>query len=293
MTVATKASFSRTVCAAIHAEWLARAARATSVRALEHDWALVHEAALATAAADRAWELVRCGVPPVAHLADRTRSGRRRMSDCCFMSLVGRKEHQTVFEAIGFRLEEERPDGTVYMIDEQASYANDSDLRALAGKGIPFHAENGPGGEYGDGRYACDGRRVVQVNCMHGGEPAVEIGEDGEPDADQMHAVHDYYSVLAAAKKAMVEGLPPGRRWKSADEILKGMDPALFREQRRSLRWIIEDAGRNITRPISAADVDLLDGLESMLDDVADYAHDVLGLDCLLEEPSPAEPEGG
>ena len=70
------------------------------------------------------------------------------MSDCCWMSAVCRQEHQTVFEAIGFRLEEERPDGTVCMIDEQASYANDSDLRALAGKGIPFHAENGPGGEY-------------------------------------------------------------------------------------------------------------------------------------------------
>ena len=293
MTVATKASFSRTVCAAIHAEWLARAARAKSVRALGHDWALVHEAALATAAADRTWELVRCGVPPVAHLADHTRSGRRGMSDCCYMSLVGRREHQAVFEGMGFRLEEERPDGTVYMIDEQAGYANDSDLRGLAGKEIPFYAENGPGGEYGDGRYACDGHRVVQVDCMHGGEPAVEVGEDGEPDADQMHAVHDYYSVLAAAKAALGVKHPSVRRWKSADEILKAMDPALFREQREALIRFASDVGEGNTAPLSAAQVEKLDGIINFLDEIADYAHDVLGMDCLLEEPSEPEPEGG
>jgi hypothetical protein len=122
------------------------------------------------------------------------------------MSLACRREHRAVFEAIGFHVEEERDDGTVYMVDEQANYANDGDLRALAGKGIPFHAENGPGGEYGDGRYACDGRRVVQIECIQGGGPAVEVGEDGEPDADQLHDVHEYYRVLAAAKKAIVGG---------------------------------------------------------------------------------------
>jgi hypothetical protein len=209
------------------------------------------------------------------------------------MSLVCRKEHQTVFEAIGFRLEEKRPDGTVHMIDEQANYANDSDLRGLAGEGIPFHAENGPGGEYGDGRYACDGKRIVQVVCIQGGGPAVEVGEDGEPDSDQMHRVHDYFEVLAAAKRAIVEGLPPGRRWTSADEILRGMDSGLFREQRRLLGRLIEDARHGIAGPINAADADLLDGLDGMLDDVADFAHDVLGLDCLLEEPSQPEPERG
>jgi hypothetical protein len=128
------------------------------------------------------------------------------VSDCCWISVTCRKEHRTVFEGMGFHVEEERDDGTVYMIDEQANYANDSDLRALAGRGIPFLAENGPGGEYGDGRYACDGQRVVQVDCIQGAGPAVEVGEDGEPDADQLHAVHDYHAVLAAAKKAVVGG---------------------------------------------------------------------------------------
>ncbi|MBI5486486.1 MAG: hypothetical protein HY905_04060 [Deltaproteobacteria bacterium] len=214
------------------------------------------------------------------------------MSDCCFMGLVCRKEHRADFEEMGFRLEEERPDGSVYMIDEQAGYANDSDLRGLAGKGIPFHAENGPGGEYGDGRYACDGHRVVQVDCIQGAGPAVEVGEDGEPDADQMHTVHDYYEVLAAAKQAMVEGLPPGRRWKSADEILKAMDPALFREQREALIRLAGEAGEGIAAPLRAAQVEKLDGLINLLDALADYAHDALGMDCLLEEPDQPD-EGG
>ena len=216
-----------------------------------------------------------------------------RVSDACCMTLICREEHRTVFEEFGFRLEEERDDGTVYMVDEQANYANDGELRALAGKGIPFHAENGPAGEYGEGRYACDGARVVQVDCLQGGSPVVEVGEDGVPDADQLHAVHDYYAMLAGAKKAAL-GVkhPPVRRWKSADELLKAMAPALFREQRQFLGRMIDDARRSITGPISAADVDLLDGLDNLLADLADFAHDTLGMDCLLEEPEQELREG-
>jgi len=215
------------------------------------------------------------------------------MSDCCYMSLVCRGEHLQVFEDMGFRVEEERADGTVYMIDEQANFANDSDLRGLEGRGIPFHAENGPGGEYGDGRYACDGERVEQVDCIHGGElPAVEVGEDGEPDADQLYVVHEYYGVLAAAKKAIGEASPPGRRWKSADEILKGMDPARFRDQRRLLLALVQRGKSGSSDELTAADADQLDGLESLLDDLADFAHDVLGMDCLIEDPE-HQVEGG
>jgi hypothetical protein len=206
------------------------------------------------------------------------------MGDYCWMSLECRKEHQAVFEEIGFRLEEERSDGSIYMIDEQANYANDGDLRGLAGRGIPFHASNGPGGEYGDGHYACDGRRVVQVDCVQGGLPAVEVGEGGKLDADQMRRVLDYYEVLMAAKKAIVEGLPPGRRWKSADEILQAMDPTLFREQRRLLLTLIHRGQSGSCDELTAADADQLDGLESLLDELADYSNDVLGMDCLLEE---------
>jgi hypothetical protein len=173
------------------------------------------------------------------------------------------------------------------------NYAGDSEMRELAAKGIPFHASHGGGYEYGDGSYACDGRHLVHVDCLHGGGlPAVEVNDAGSPNADQMHLVHEFGEVLAAAKRAIAAGLPPGLRWKSADEILKVMDPALFREQRWLLGRLVGDARRSRTGPIDAADVDLLDGLKSMLDDIADYSHDVLGMDCLLRERE-QQAEGG
>jgi hypothetical protein len=210
------------------------------------------------------------------------------------MKVTCRPEHRAVFEAVGF--DDEEPSeltGAVTLVDESANYANDSELREIARRGIPFIAKHANGDEYGAGFYVSDGRRLVEVECLHGGDlPAVEIGDDGEPDGDQMHGVHGFHEVLAAAKKAIAEGLPPGRQWKSADEILKGMDPTLFREQRRRLLALIEDARRSITGPISAADVDLLDGLDNLLSDLADFGHDVLGMDCLLEEPE-QQAEGG
>ena len=60
--------FLRAVWVAVHAEWVARAWRARSVRSLDRDAALVREAALATSVADRAWEVVRCAVPPTCCL---------------------------------------------------------------------------------------------------------------------------------------------------------------------------------------------------------------------------------
>jgi hypothetical protein len=74
------------------------------------------------------------------------------------------------------------------------------------------------------------------------------------------------------------------------------MDPALFREQRRWLLATVQairdgtltDAGGLHWKSAG----DLLDGLDSMLDDLADFSHDVLGMDCLLEEAEPTG-EGG
>ena len=214
------------------------------------------------------------------------------MGDRCGMTLCCREEHRGILEEIGFHVVESGADG-LHMEAAEMNYGGDSEMRELAAKGIPFYSVHAAGAEYGDGRFACDGRSLIHVDCLHGGgPPAVEVDEHGDPDPDQLRLVSDYYAVLAAAKKAIAEGRPPGYRWKSADEILKGMDPALFREQRRRLGQLIEDARHSITGPISAADVDLLDGLDSMLADLADHAHDVLGLDCLLEESEP-EPEGG
>jgi len=210
------------------------------------------------------------------------------MGDFAWTKVTCRPEHRAVFEAIGFDDESEPADvpGALALVNSEANYAADSEFREIAAKGgIPFHAVHAAGGEYGDGRYACDGKRLVHVDCSYGGGfPVVEVDDDGGPNQDQLHVVHEYHEILAATKKAIAEGLPPGRRWKSADEILEAMDPPLFREQRRLLGRLIEDARASITGPISAADVDLLDGLDSLLDDLGDYSHDVLGLDCLFED---------
>ncbi len=125
------------------------------------------------------------------------------MGDRCGMSLVCRPEHREILEEIGFYVVETRHDG-LHMEAAEMNYAGDSEMRDLAAKGIPFHASHGGGYEYGDGRYACDGRRLVHVDCLHGGgPPAVEVDEDGNPNADQMHAVHVFNDVLARAKQAI------------------------------------------------------------------------------------------
>jgi len=61
------------------------------------------------------------------------------------------------------------------------------------------------------------------------------------------------------------------------------MDPALFKEQRRCLLEMAGEVG-GADAPDEGHRADLLDGLTNMLDDLADYGHDVLGMDCLLEE---------
>jgi hypothetical protein len=217
------------------------------------------------------------------------------MSDAAWTKIICRPEHRAVFEKGGFREDPyETPKdlpGAAAMIDEQANYGAWSELQAIAKKGgVPFFGQHGAGTEYGVGRYACDGSRFVTVECGHGGgDPVVEVGPDGIPDKDQLKQVAEYYEVLAAAKKAISEGTPRGMQWKSSDEILKGMDPHLLRDQRR---WLFEvttalrdgqlvDAGGVSWDGAVAA----FDGLSNLLDDLADYAHDVLGMDCLLEEP--------
>lgn len=221
------------------------------------------------------------------------------MSDCAWTKVTCRPEDRAVFEEYGFDDDSEPADlaGALALINEAANYGGDPAFREIAAKGIPFYAVHAAGDEYGGGFYACDGKRVVGVERLEGGDcPAVEVSESGEPDSDQLALVRDYYAVLAAAKRAISEGVSPGSRWKSADDILKGMDPALFAEQRRWLLIILESIREGT---LSDADglnlesaVDPLDGLMNLLDELTDYAHDVLGMDCLLEQPDP-QPEGG
>lgn len=216
------------------------------------------------------------------------------MGDAAWTKVICRPEHRAVFEEEGFAEEPgEAPKdlpGSAAMIDEQANYGAWSELDAIAKEGgVPFYGEHGAGVEYGEGCYACDGKRFSSVDCRHGGgHPVVDVGPDGVPDRDQLEQVAEYYEVLAAAKKAISEGVPRGMQWKSSDEILKGMDPHLLRDQRRWLLAVMTALrdGQLVDAGGMSWDgaVDAFDGLTNLLDDVADYAHDVLGMDCLLEE---------
>lgn len=60
------------------------------------------------------------------------------------------------------------------------------------------------------------------------------------------------------------------------------LDVPLFKEQRRFLNTLI-DACFNASIA-SEKEFDMLIGIQSLLDDIADVAHDKYGLDTLLEE---------
>ena len=65
------------------------------------------------------------------------------------------------------------------------------------------------------------------------------------------------------------------------DEIVKRINGPLFRQQRE---LVLELA---VGRKVSIVDLDdreLLEGLTGLLDHIADYAHDVHGVDCLMLE---------
>lgn len=123
------------------------------------------------------------------------------MGDHCWVGVTCRTVDRSAFEEIGFVVERENDDGSVFLTQDSANHAADSELRELGRMGIVFLATHGPGGEYGDGAYASYGRRFLHVDCLAGGLPAVEVNADGNPDPDQLRAVRQYLEVAAAAKE--------------------------------------------------------------------------------------------
>lgn len=89
------------------------------------------------------------------------------MGDRCYMQVTCRRQDQSLFEALGFHLDfEQAPDSPIIeMIDEEANYAHNGDLPTK----VPFLASHGPGGNYGDGKIACDGKHYAEVEAGHAG----------------------------------------------------------------------------------------------------------------------------
>lgn len=61
------------------------------------------------------------------------------------------------------------------------------------------------------------------------------------------------------------------------------LDGPLFRNQRKLLLELIDHAHRGVPIHMDAEQAELLEGLLGLTDDIADQAHDLHGIDCLLE----------
>jgi hypothetical protein len=66
-------------------------------------------------------------------------------------------------------------------------------------------------------------------------------------------------------------------------ELIKKIDGPLFKEQRQVIAELIDDAYQE------ESDIRALEGLQNLLDEIADIAHDQYGIDCLLDMPDPEE----
>ena len=64
------------------------------------------------------------------------------------------------------------------------------------------------------------------------------------------------------------------------------IDGELFRRQRELLLKILDAVSRHKSYVPAANDADLLEGATTLLDEIADQAHDQHGIDCLLEGDS-------
>jgi hypothetical protein len=64
------------------------------------------------------------------------------------------------------------------------------------------------------------------------------------------------------------------------------IDGPLLRDQRRWLLGVADTILRGVVRVAEPSGPDLLEGVISLLDQIADQAHDRYGIDCLLEDPT-------
>ena len=130
------------------------------------------------------------------------------MGDRCSVEILCHKDDAKRFETLGFVRATwgEQPDNLVRMFEEQADYAAESDLRALAKAGVVFIGASGAGDDYSAALFAGDGKRFVSVNSHAdsiGSKPVVEIDADGIADPAMMKAIKRYYKALKAAKKML------------------------------------------------------------------------------------------
>jgi hypothetical protein len=83
----------------------------------------------------------------------------------------------------------------------EMNYGGCALLDALQERGVPFYGDHGDGGEYGAMRFAFDGNKYGEwYEDAHNGYLTVPVLEDGEVEAESLHAVREF---LALEKRAM------------------------------------------------------------------------------------------
>ncbi|TXT46361.1 MAG: hypothetical protein FD140_4497 [Limisphaerales bacterium] len=115
------------------------------------------------------------------------------MGDRCYMQVTCRREDIPEFEALGFHVEFEQSQDSpiVELIDEEANYAH-ADLLPTD---IPFTATHGAGGNYGDGKIACDGNHYAEVSANQDGFVVSWDEASNQPAQESLARIRDYLAV--------------------------------------------------------------------------------------------------
>ena len=120
------------------------------------------------------------------------------MGDRCYMQVTCRRQDIPEFEALGFHVEfEHSPDSPIVeLIDEEANYAHADQLPT----DIPFTAWHGAGGNYGDGKIACDGNHYAEVSANQDGFVVRFDDTTNQPTQESLDGIRHYLAVHKAVR---------------------------------------------------------------------------------------------
>lgn len=133
------------------------------------------------------------------------------MGDRCYSTLVCAERDSSIFEKIGYRLEEspalavdgKKIPGAVVMADEEANNGHYDELTALAG--IPFLVCNGAcPGAFGDHLIVSDGQEWHYSEALHESNyPAVRVESGGVIQGSEVDDATKYWTVYSSAVVAI------------------------------------------------------------------------------------------
>lgn len=115
------------------------------------------------------------------------------MGDRCYLQITCRKSDQERFSDLLDAHESTDADPTVRMSVDEANYGYmtmDGDSGELPND-VPYIGFHGAGGNYGQGKFACDGTTFRYVECTDYGY-AIAFDGDGNPDVEALAAVREY-----------------------------------------------------------------------------------------------------